>query len=234
MQTQTNWKMPPEIVGLPFEDAVRAIIRHRQANPHISLQHGLSTDFEMVADELDNYTCLRLGGNPHYCSEEIVPHPRGGPTKKSVSPPSFLAGTKSVTAVAANTVAGIGLYLEWFGQGPVGKNTAARRLAVCLACKQNNTRLKLHEYFIPDVAKGLTKIMGMIYDMNLRLEGEDRAGICQACDCPVASKVWCPIGTVLGHIRAEAKAALDQSCWILSESQELSAENVEEAKSLGA
>ena len=53
-----------------FDETVKQIIQHRLANPKIYLpsdMRPLSTDF--VADELDAYTCNRLGNSPRYCKD---------------------------------------------------------------------------------------------------------------------------------------------------------------------
>lgn len=77
-----NGAYPPG--GYPFQDArtgmkfdgmsdsfsgiVNQIIAHRQANPNIySPSEGKWFNFDLVADELDRATCLRLGNSDKWC-----------------------------------------------------------------------------------------------------------------------------------------------------------------------
>ena len=53
-----------------FNDTVTQIIQHRLANPKVyppSDMRYLETN--AVGDELDAYTCARLGNNPRYCKD---------------------------------------------------------------------------------------------------------------------------------------------------------------------
>jgi len=58
-QALTGWVNPNAMVG--FDASVKAIIKHRQANPAIAAKHALSTDPTDVGNELEKYTRLRLG-----------------------------------------------------------------------------------------------------------------------------------------------------------------------------
>lgn len=60
VQPQTSWEMPTPIAWT-FSQAVERIQRHRLANPAIVKQHGLATDFNSVAAELEAFTRTRLG-----------------------------------------------------------------------------------------------------------------------------------------------------------------------------
>lgn len=51
-----------------FNDQVRRILAHRQANAKL-YTNGAAFDFEAVAMELEAYQCLRLGNNPKYCRD---------------------------------------------------------------------------------------------------------------------------------------------------------------------
>lgn len=213
-QPHTNWQAPP---GLTFDQVVDAIIKHRRANPRF----GLSTDRAAVETELDEYTCLRLGNDPAYCASSLA----RGPEKKVPSPLRLGAG-KGVVAAAvktvANTVAGIGLYLEWFGNGgPVSLKLAEERAKVCAKCPENDRQLSIFQHFTAAAAGELMKIMGALSDMHLEVANQAELGVCKACDCPMKAKVWSPLGIVLNHLRPESKSSLDKDCWILSEEKSL-------------
>lgn len=218
-QPQTGWSAP---LGLTFDQVVAALIKHRIANPRFDL----STEPEMVAKELDEYTCLRLGNDPNYCSSPAF-FPSGEELKKKRDSQfpfrgPDLGGVAAAAKQARNTVAGIGLYLEWFGQaGPVAQEQANRRAEVCLGCPKHNTKLTILQRFNEIASKPIMQALGILNDLELHTPSDDKLGVCEACDCPIRAKVWCPIGVITNHIRPEAKAALAENCWIRSESRDL-------------
>src|SRR5262245_14812013 len=79
-QPQTKWTAPFP-VNNTFDQQVINIIKHRQANPAITVQFKLSTDFNVVAGELDTYTRSRLGmppiSSPKPTPPPAVPHLSG-------------------------------------------------------------------------------------------------------------------------------------------------------------
>lgn len=62
-QPQTGWSAPTP-VSSTFEQTAELIIKHRKMNPAATQQHQLSTDYNDVCDELENYTRKRLGLPP--------------------------------------------------------------------------------------------------------------------------------------------------------------------------
>lgn len=225
-QPQTGWVSRS---GATFDEVCNELIAHRQANPRFNLP----TDLDTVRIEVDSFTCQNCGNDPNYCvnapsqGAPDIPwtNDPGDPEKKALSP--FLPGAGASVVAAAgkyikHTTAGIGLYLEWFGQGgPVAAEQAERRAAICLTCPQNNTKLSIAQHFNQIVASNLMKVMGMLNDMSLHTSNEDKLGVCVACSCPVGAKSFSPIGIILNHIRPESKAALDARCWLLEEERAL-------------
>ena len=59
-QPETRWSAPPG----SFNATVKAIIEHRKANPRF----GLSINPDTVSLELHAYNCVRLHGDPQWCS----------------------------------------------------------------------------------------------------------------------------------------------------------------------
>lgn len=54
--------------GIGFDETVREIIQHRQANPKVyPTADGQWLDFESVAIQLEEYTCHRIGNNGRFC-----------------------------------------------------------------------------------------------------------------------------------------------------------------------
>jgi hypothetical protein len=53
-----------------FDDQVKRIIEHRKANPvKYPPDDVRMLSFEVVALELETFTCQRLGNNPKYCGD---------------------------------------------------------------------------------------------------------------------------------------------------------------------
>lgn len=51
-----------------YDEQVAKIIKHRQANPNVYPATDVKAlSVKDVADELDAFTCNRLGNNPHFC-----------------------------------------------------------------------------------------------------------------------------------------------------------------------
>lgn len=61
-QIETGWEMPKPLQQ-SFIAACKLIASHRRANPHLPL----STDLANIGDELEQFTVLRINGNPSFC-----------------------------------------------------------------------------------------------------------------------------------------------------------------------
>lgn len=59
-----------------FGEQVLAIIWHRIANPTIYTPNTIDLVPEFVANQLDEYTCLRLGNDRRFCTDEELPKPK--------------------------------------------------------------------------------------------------------------------------------------------------------------
>lgn len=205
IQPETGWTLPK---GLDWHNSVLAIISHRVANPRFLL----ATDYEAVASELDAYQCVRLGNSPTWCvSPEI--------SNFSASPPPLRqsGGVESVAGASKllkNSGAGIGLYVEWFGKGtPVAADEAEARAKVCLSCPRH-VRGNFVQRFTKAAADEIFGVFQILHDLNLKTSHDDQLMICDACDCPMRAKVWCPTETILSHLRNEARSLLWEKCWL--------------------
>lgn len=74
VQPQTGWSAPTPIAST-FDQTVDLIRKHRMANPAIVQKHGLPTDFNSVALELEAFTRTRLG-LPDSFSQPVRPGER--------------------------------------------------------------------------------------------------------------------------------------------------------------
>jgi len=210
LEPATQWKAPR---GLTFEQTVEAIIRHRRANR----QHKLSTDFDVVSQQLDDYTCARLGNNPFYCAPD-------NPASFTVPLPkrSRRAGAEGVAGggkFLANTAAGIKLWIDWFGEGkPVDVTVAEERARICTNCPMNDKKMgNIFEWFTGVAAKEIMAIFSALNDLNLHTSQDEKLKVCQACDCPLKAKVWAPLPIIKKHLSTDRMSRLHQDCWIRHE-----------------
>lgn len=115
--------------------------------------------------------------------------------------------------------------IEFLGpeQEPVALEIATRRAAICLGSEERkpcplNLPAKGWKKTISKLALKATRAYFHIKDaLELRVEGEEKLGICDACWCPLKLKIWMPIKHIIDHTPEEVLADLHKDCWIRSE-----------------
>lgn len=78
-----------------FYSVVRLIIAHRKANPRLYPPEEFhNLDFTCVANELDAYTCSRLGNEPRFCEsgEPLKLVPEAGAALVDLPSPCYKCG----------------------------------------------------------------------------------------------------------------------------------------------
>jgi len=209
-QPQTGWNARP---GATFEETVRELIKHRSANPRFNL----STDFDEVAAELDQYTCLRLGNNPEYCASALGEDL----SKKAESPLPWrtaAAGLEAGVAAVKKVGAGVGALLDWLGEGgnPVDSKLAEHRAGVCAVCPLNQ-QADLTSFFTAPASNLIRKQIEIRKGLRLETTHDEKLGVCGACACPLRLMVHAPLAHKLRHMTPAALSRLDPACWVLSE-----------------
>lgn len=203
-QPETGWSSTPHI---GFDPTVTEIINHRKANPRFNLP----TDKETVEIELENYTMARLAAMPG--GEAYIIGAPGAPPPPRLPPRHRPASVAGAAEWVKNTVAGIGLWAEWFGDSPVSTPLAQRRASICVSCPKHGTQ-NVFQHFNEAAAKEISAIFGALKQRSLHTTYDDRLQVCTACDCPMRAKVWVPRDLILKHIRPEAQEKLWENCWI--------------------
>jgi hypothetical protein len=207
-----------------LEATVKELQAHRKANPRF----GWATDGASVQAWVLAYTEARLrqtpGGEAYLVGPtESPPANFSFPRRLPHQRPGVLnVAGGSVVEKIKNTVAGIGLWFDFFGDGPVKPELAAARAATCVRCPLNNREGNFLQRFNEASAKEITAIFGSLKHLNLSTPHDDMLGVCDACDCPNKSNVFTPLEIKLKHLRPEARAKLDPGCWVLSEERVLS------------
>lgn len=236
-----------------FDSVVRQTIAARLGNPYLTKQRGWSTDYETVANEIDEWNanlCAHLGWWDYVAGGQggaTQPNPFPGNLPQAVPRQALAAGggnrRQIITAVrqpiprpedmpkmsgsVAQAVASVkklaaggATLLEWSEEGMphVVQSVADKRASICAVCPKNEQGKSLTEYFTAPLAAVIQKRFDKMAEMNLRTPSDDKLFTCQACLCPLRTKVWFPDELVLKRLKSEWKAELNQEnprCWIL-------------------
>jgi hypothetical protein len=206
-QPQTKWAAPFPINNT-FDQQVVNIMKHRLANPAITVQFKLATDFNSVAAELDTYTRARLGMPPI-----SVPKPMPPPAVPQLSG-AVQAGVAAVKKIAA----GAALLMEWEESGlpAVASELSQKRADICATCPKNDPRKGLTDYFVGPASEAIRKRFQRLFEMNLTTTRDAELKVCGACLCPLRLKVHTPLELITKRLKPEQRAELDGRCWILS------------------
>lgn len=214
VQPETGWTAPE---WRSFDAVVRELIAHRRGNIAMVKKHNWSLDYNTVADEVDHYNAVRClnAGYLNYITDErtlaVIP--------KTLRP-RVLAPLTSEAVVGAvkRTKAGIGLLIDWLGQGakPVTPDQANARAAVCVQCPLNQEG-NFWQRLEAKSAEALKKTMEIKKDMDLSTPWDDQLHSCQACDCWNPLKVWVQASMIKKHMDVETRSRLHPSCWIFKE-----------------
>lgn len=220
-QPQTGW-WAPHPVGHTHDQQVQNIIKHRLANPAITAKHKLSTDFAAVSAELVRYQQGR-GALPADVPPKLTP---------PLSTPQLSGAVREAVAVVKKMATGAALLMQWEEEGMphVEQAQADSRAATCAKCPKNDKGKSLTEIFTVPVANMIKKKMERLDGLNLHTPHDSELKVCQACLCPMRTKVWMPTELVLKRLKPDQKAELQQDnpvCWILQESQSFTQSSAE-------
>lgn len=110
-------------------------------------------------------------------------------------------------------------WIEFLGpeQEPVALEIATRRASVCAKCPLNRPAKGWIDTISTAAAKATKEYFHIRDALELRVEGEEKLGICDACWCPLKLKIWMPIKHIIDHTPEEVLADLHKDCWIRSE-----------------
>lgn len=216
LQPETGYEAPK---NLSFNSVVDAVVKHRLGNSWLAKKHNWSTDWNVVADEIEHSNALRMHSNPkfsHFLSDDAGGSSFSGPF--SWNKPNRVA---NVVAGVKRVVAGVKVLTDWLGSSgrSVQKEQAENRAAVCVVCPQNRDG-DWTTMFTKPVSDMLRLQLSIKGDLKLATSKDNQLHICQACSCPLKLKVWTPLRHILDNMDAETKARLQPEfpvCWIRSE-----------------
>lgn len=202
-----------------FRTQVNTIAEHRRGN---NLERASA---EEVAEDLDAYTCQRLGNDSRYCKNGV---------KKNYSSPSSPSLADRILDLAghaaravSNLSTGARILLDWLGSGskPVSFEHAQARADVCTGrlsgepCPQNQDSSAFVGFITADVARRIQEQVGTKNAMALKVEGEDRLHTCAVCWCHLPLKVHVPTAVLLDRTPKPMLKKFPGHCWLVKESQ---------------
>lgn len=204
-QPQTRWS-PPTPKASTFDQTVVLIMKHRMANPAITVKYRLATDFNSVANELEAFTRARCGIADESPKMSAPP-----------STPQMSGAVQRVVAAVKNMAAGAALLMEWEESGTPAEppEVSENRASICVDCPQNDKNKSLTEYFTVPAADLMMARFRRLMEMDLTTSHDASLKVCQACLCPLRLKVHTPMALIQKRLTPEQKAALDPRCWIL-------------------
>lgn len=207
-QAATKWASTP---WASFDSVVNSLISHRKGNPALTEKHGWSTDYETVANEVDEF-------NAHICeSMNWKDYITGG---GGAQPAPFSSWQGKPLGNLPNIVAGAKVLVDWINSGAeaVPIQQAESRAAICVKCPKNE-KGDWTRFFTVPVSEAIRAELEKRRGWNLSTSHDNELRICGACLCPLKLKVHVPIDKINARISDEARANLDSGCWIRSESK---------------
>jgi hypothetical protein len=207
-QPETGWTSSK---WRSFNHVCDEVIAHRLANSRF----GLPTDRETVEIEVENQITERLRSIPGGL-DFIMDAPQAPPGSfiKRLRTQAQAVGAVAAGAEAVKrVVAGIGLYTEWFGKGPVTPEVAIKRGEICAQCPKNQPATGVNAWS-ETAGKELAAILGSLYEQKLSTPHDEKLNCCTACGCPTRAKIWCPDDLAVKHLTKKSKSELWEKCWL--------------------
>lgn len=212
-EPKTNW--PKNHIsyfsGKTFDQVVEEVVRHRLANPRFA--NTWNTDFESVANEVDQFTCVDCGMDENYCTPGVQSFPFGPAPQ-----PPRLGVVGAVAAGGRKVATGIAVLLDWLGAGgkAVKPELSEARAAICADCPANQPGDWV-SFFTGPAIEQLQKQLAIKNDMRLKTSLDDKLNVCKGCWCFMRLKVHTPLQHIVAHLKPEGRAELDPRCWITKE-----------------
>lgn len=207
LQPQTGWSA----TAGSFDSVVRQVIGHRAGNRAITKQYNLATDYDPVANEVDEFNAARCLS--HGWDGFIINAPA-----QSFRQPTPFKKLQNVVGGAKRVVAGVKAVALWLGDGlkPVEASTANGRASICAVCPQNGDP-NFIERLSAEGAAEIKTMMAIKHDLTLTTPFDAKLHTCKACSCHLPLKVFAPLDYVTKTMSAATRQGLDQRCWILLE-----------------
>lgn len=216
-QSATGWSAIPG----SFDSVVRQVIGHRAGNKALTVQYNLSTEYEVVANEVDEFNAARCISSNWLSFVIEAPQPSFRP------PTQFKRLSAAVVGGSKRVVAGVKAVALWLGDGlkPVAQELAEQRAECCSKCPKNGDP-NFIERLSAIGAEEIRTMMAIRNDLALKTSHDAKLHTCTVCSCHLSLKVFCPLDHITATMSAEIRSALHPACWIKLESEKPIAEAV--------
>lgn len=220
VQKETGFKPSPMV---PFNNVVNEIFEHRKAN---NLPRATKPE---IAEDLEVYTCNRLGNDPAWCISDKKKLFQSSKTSPSPSHLSDLVRPAVEKFKSLGT--GAQILADWVGGGmlPVSTELAQSRADSCTGrksgapCKFNLKGSR----FTESIATAIKEQMQKRHEATAIPEGDERLLECQLCYCDLKLKVHVPIETIIDRTpKAMIEKFQEQApdvCWLKRETKTIPA-----------
>lgn len=193
---------------VPFDMQKHAISQHRKAN------QLARSSVEESSQDLEDFTCNRLGQDPAYCID-----------KKKLFPEvsQFFHGHVARAAGNVRAIAtGAEILAEWLGDGgePVSSDRSQARADVCTGRSSGKPcvyNVQGHFPVTTAIAHAIHEQRKKKTQLKLEVAGESELGTCGICQCHMPLKIHVPIKTIYGHTGDEMIKRFPAHCWIPQE-----------------
>lgn len=217
VQPQTGWQATR---NASFASIVNSLIAHRKGRPDLIAKHGWSTDYETVANEVEQFNvnvCVRHGWMDYLDGADVG----GGLPPKSRAPSAQEKEQVSAAAGRAKKIwSGVRTLNDWIDSNspPVPQEQANLRAETCAACPMN-TKGDFTSWFTQPAAGAIKRQIQRLQERKLSTPNDDKINVCSVCLCPLKLKVHTPMEFVKAHMSEEVLADLLKApgCWIVKE-----------------
>lgn len=105
---------------------------------------------------------------------------------------------------------------SWFGEGgePAAVELAQQRANICNQCPMNYKGEWLWNIATQIAIAARSELRRI---MNLRVEGEEKLGVCEVCGCKLKIKIWTPFKHIYRQTTPEQLSKYPDHCWITKE-----------------
>lgn len=113
-------------------------------------------------------------------------------------------------------IVGAALIRDWLGDGgeTIDTDQANARIAVCMNCPWHQPAKWWSIFFKNPVARAIKLTLEYKNRVNLRLEDEDKIGMCDLCKCCLRLKAWCPISRIRESMPVDVLNNAPSFCWM--------------------
>lgn len=204
-----------------FNDAVDFLLAFTKKNASMTQKLNLPTDRFSAENWVDSYNAQRMIAHGYTSFVEFD----GSPADEAFMAQKKTLLGRRVVGAAGRVRSASAAYWDMFGpHGPVDPARAEARAAVCVGCPENNQDPGAFGRFTQVAANKIMGLLGTLRDLQYSTSHDEKLGVCDACDCPMRSKVFARIEVIAEHMPEDVWGKLPKenpTCWILREAGKL-------------